>query len=985
MALPAFSNNEEYWNPSPDPIPVHKILFPTLTAHKLSIRGLLAINITSIQQLIAIHISNLTPHHTQTALHSPQDSQPYSCSHNLDYTQEVPFPRPETSPFSYSPSTAVGPLEGQNPVPFAQPQSFSSKIHPPSLHQPPLTASTQTMEPTSRSNSKGKKPRLVAPQKPIPLPNIQDKLDRSSFQSPKGEKKEGASNKLPTQPITSTQKSKKGTASASVPQTPAQRDPCIVVDLDLASLNAIPSPLPFVFPDNDDLSGNPDGSTDIPDVLANNVPVDSNNNNDVHMEVKDNATEVIGDDDQANNEDEMDQIKLEDRPGLPKGRKQRMLAAHLDKKCHDMDLEELRKQVRTHGHYACLIAEEKVALDAAFYEYQRQINIIAFQHLLKIDSVEEYLGQASRSRTTTIYNNFCQYDPEASKIHLNSNMRIQEQWSKCGALWCQLDSSTQLKFNDPEFLATLPNPCLTQTTPNAPKLAGTSTSNVPKSAGLSTSIVPQSAGPPTNTGKGNPIPFKGTLSSHTPTKKGQEMMTGGSPMGKAFLDMFAIDPNPCGAFLEFVKGQAALKKILGCEPPLPKKARKRKADMRPDGPSKYDLGNSELNRKSLSNQLGHAIFEATNGRWRNGWRGTKTEWRLNELGVQLRVKRNNDGVQPLDFCKKPSAMSVGEINRLLKALGEGWVELLGRPTDGPDVIGDVLDDDNDNRQCVKVRPVPPGGYVPPSKVQTQSSGQKKSKKPVTSNTGTTKKKPNKRVKTNQGKSVRSTVNEDESDGLADVNNATVSKTSDNTTPPKGLYRLQPPAARLVAATDVTSVYQTDVTSAAPTDTLCLCSNVSVGPADIKLVWATDVTLVASGRRYRGGLPGQRPAAVQSNNTTRYKPQLRKVQNKKKKVAIVSSEESEAEETPGELSESEDRPAESSNEDSDAEEHSDAQKDSNPRINHQDALRQPVASDSSRPPRPSTPASDTSSDISLNALKKRRRIQLKRACNKAVPQ
>jgi hypothetical protein len=68
------------------------------------------------------------------------------------------------------------------------------------------------------------------------------------------------------------------------------------------------------------------------------------------------------------------------------------------------------------------------------------------------------------------------------------------------------------------------------------------------------------------------------------------MMTGGSPMGEAFLDMFAIDPNPCGAFLEFVKGQAALKKISGCEPPLPKKARKRKADMRPDGPSKYDLG-----------------------------------------------------------------------------------------------------------------------------------------------------------------------------------------------------------------------------------------------------------------------------------------------------------------------------------------------------------------------------------------------------------
>ncbi|PLW28689.1 hypothetical protein PCANC_23483 [Puccinia coronata f. sp. avenae] len=76
-------------------------------------------------------------------------------------------------------------------------------------------------------------------------------------------------------------------------------------------------------------------------------------------------------------------------------------------------------------------------------------------------------------------------------------------------------------------------------------------------------------------------------------------------------------------------------------------------------------------------------------------------------------------------------------------------------------------------------------------------------------------------------------------------------------PPKGLYRLQPPAARSVAATDVTSVYQTDVTSAAPTDTLCLCSNVSVGPADIKSVWATDVTSVASGRPSTSTFLGRR--------------------------------------------------------------------------------------------------------------------------------
>ena len=65
-------------------------------------------------------------------------------------------------------------------------------------------------------------------------------------------------------------------------------------------------------------------------------------------------------------------------------------------------------------------------------------------------------------------------------------------------------------------------------------------------------------------------------------------------------------------------------------------------------------------------------------------------------------------------------------------------------------------------------------------------------------------------------------------------------------PPKGLYWLQPPAARLLAENNVTLVYQTNVTLAGPTNTSCLCSNVLVVPANIKAVRATDVTLVASG-------------------------------------------------------------------------------------------------------------------------------------------
>ena len=71
--------------------------------------------------------------------------------------------------------------------------------------------------------------------------------------------------------------------------------------------------------------------------------------------------------------------------------------------------------------------------------------------------------------------------------------------------------------------------------------------------------------------------------------------------------------------------------------------------------------------------------------------------------------------------------------------------------------------------------------------------------------------------------------------------------------PKGLYWLQPPAAKLVAATNVTLVYQTNFPLVKPTKKISLCSNVLVGPANIKLVRETNVTLVASSQHYCGGL------------------------------------------------------------------------------------------------------------------------------------
>ncbi|PLW06233.1 hypothetical protein PCASD_12069 [Puccinia coronata f. sp. avenae] len=205
-------------------------------------------------------------------------------------------------------------------------------------------------------------------------------------------------------------------------------------------------------------------------------------------------------------------------------------------------------------------------------------------------------------------------------------------------------------------------------------------------------------------------------------------------------------------------------------------------------------------------------------------------------------------------------MSVGKIDRLLKALGEGWVELLGRPTDRPDVIGYVLENNNNKRRCVEVGPVPPGGFVPPSKTRNQSA--------------------------------------DDLGGLDGPDNATLNNPQGSTAKGSGFQKSQ-------------------------------C-------------------------HYR------------TKNSAAQSPK------KKKKAVIVPSEESEAEKTPVELSKSKDTLTESLSEDANFHE------DSNAQICDQEALRQPEASDDRLgASRPSTPASDASLDISLNALKRHQRNQSKR--------
>jgi hypothetical protein len=83
-------------------------------------------------------------------------------------------------------------------------------------------------------------------------------------------------------------------------------------------------------------------------------------------------------------------------------------------------LDELIQMVSSNSKYVRRTAENQLQRNAAYIEYQRQLYLIAYENKLEIDPCLQYIGEAFNPRVSTNSNNYCRYDPEASKIYKDS-------------------------------------------------------------------------------------------------------------------------------------------------------------------------------------------------------------------------------------------------------------------------------------------------------------------------------------------------------------------------------------------------------------------------------------------------------------------------------------------------------------------------------------------------------------------------------------
>ncbi|PLW47079.1 hypothetical protein PCASD_03901 [Puccinia coronata f. sp. avenae] len=245
-------------------------------------------------------------------------------------------------------------------------------------------------------------------------------------------------------------------------------------------------------------------------------------------------------------------------------------------------LDELIQMVGSNSKYVRLTAKNQLQLTAAYIKYQRQLYLIAYENKLEIDPCLQYIGEAFNPRVSTNYNNYCRYDPEASKIYKDKSMDVNERNRECGRPWKLLDDKTQNKWKEPKFIQTF-------------QTESEESSEVDDSANQSAHKNRPKTSFKTNTWANKVVADVNKYNT----------FNGGSHLGEQFLDMFSTENNPCQLFTDYINGHHVVKTLTGVAPPpvtVKKKGPKPREII-----TKHDKGSIPNNIAFIRKKLNSAI------------------------------------------------------------------------------------------------------------------------------------------------------------------------------------------------------------------------------------------------------------------------------------------------------------------------------------------------------------------------------------------
>ncbi|KAI7934169.1 hypothetical protein MJO28_017268 [Puccinia striiformis f. sp. tritici] len=397
-------------------------------------------------------------------------------------------------------------------------------------------------------------------------------------------------------------------------------------------------------------------------------------------------------------------------------RKRSRLAEETMAKIRTQSFYKLRSKVAKDPEYERLSIADKLKLDKAYPEYQIAVYLIAIENKLQIKPVLEYLGNNTRIRGPTMYNNFCSYDPVAGPIHRDSSIPVNDRAIQCGELWDKLSEDEQLQWKDPDYLHSLVSQVNSASDSVDPVASASpketaSRRKLPKDKFELSKWVRKVRQDLKNLSTSHQIEGYLVLASRDPVRP--FLRTTGSLLADEFLDILAADTNQCNSFFQFVSGKQAIKDVSGRWPPVIKSGKRRVGIDNDDPNCPHDMGSKKANIAKVRTKLRNALRRATNGVWQKGWPGTKTAAKLSKLGVTLSIAPNNQAITPTDFCRRPSDMLVGQTQRILTAFANGWVKLIGPPVPNASPVGGLSsseetdEDGDDTNSHLGIRPKKP--------------------------------------------------------------------------------------------------------------------------------------------------------------------------------------------------------------------------------------------------------------------------------------
>ncbi|OAV86650.1 hypothetical protein PTTG_04936 [Puccinia triticina 1-1 BBBD Race 1] len=368
-----------------------------------------------------------------------------------------------------------------------------------------------------------------------------------------------------------------------------------------------------------------------------------------------------------------------------------------------MELDELREYEALHATSKCLPSYLKAEVNELYYEFERQLYIFAIRYQLHVALLYMHIGQINRMRGPTSYNNFCRYDPEAREIFSQTVLKLKERCTAVAQVWKTFDPATKLKYKDPAFLESICGDKPLKITNGVVQTArDVHISNTKLTLGSNQkSITFVRRWVKETVRRMNEIAachrIQGMLVVASAKSLGDLFIQEGTKMGNAFLNILTNNGDPLRKFHTYVAGMSVVAELTNKDPnelacaneihprdsasvskskPAQKKRKlaeltnnDKQEDHQKD---KYCQGTLKDNKKLISQKL----LALLSGKKFRGWPGKNAARDLKAAHISVKVKRNNpDRFIADELCQPINAISIETSERILRALGEGWVQV----------------------------------------------------------------------------------------------------------------------------------------------------------------------------------------------------------------------------------------------------------------------------------------------------------------------